>query len=268
VREVDLVIAGLGIRINHVTPETLDALQSSRVVFYVGKAPGVRELIESCCAEAVDLSTAYRENVDRFETYKFMAAVIVDAALSRSPVTFAEYGHPLVLAQPSVLAVRAATRLGLRTRVLPAVSALDCLFADLGIDPVQAGLQMHEATELLLYKRPLVPQMATIIWQVGTLETRLYTGGKKSLPERLVRFRDYLIGYYPPGHIVFSVASSTDPQSPPTIHRFRIDELPARSDLLHTGTTLYIPPASQPSIADDDLMSQLTSEAHLRTIVR
>ena len=122
-REVDLVIAGLGIRINHVTPETLDALQSSRVVFYVGKAPGVRELIESCCAEAVDLSTAYRENVDRFETYKFMAAVIVDAALSRSPVTFAEYGHPLVLAQPSVLTVRAATRLGLRTRVLPARGA-------------------------------------------------------------------------------------------------------------------------------------------------
>lgn len=263
----DLVIAGLGLRVGQLTSETIDALRSSRAVFYVGKAPGLSDVLKQYCSETIDLATAYREDVDRFETYKHMAAIVVDAAIAGPPVVLAMYGHPLILSQPSVLALRTAARLGLRTKVLPAVSALDCLFADLGVDPIEAGLQMHEATELLLRQRPLIPEMAAVIWQVGTLETRLYTGTKRSRPERLLRFRDYLLRYYPADHIVFSVASSTDAVNPPQVHRMRIRDLPANSRLLHMGTTLYIPPASHPPIVDTELMESLTSLSRLHALV-
>jgi hypothetical protein len=34
--------------------------------------------------------------------------------------------------------------------MLPAVSAEDCLFADLGVDPGAAGCQSHEAADFLI----------------------------------------------------------------------------------------------------------------------
>ena len=51
--------------------------------------------------------------------------------------------------------------------MLPAVSAEDCLFADLGIDPSFPGLQTLEATDMLLRKRKLLTDTHVIIWQVG-----------------------------------------------------------------------------------------------------
>ena len=51
--------------------------------------------------------------------------------------------------------------------MLPAVSAEDCLFADIGIDPSFPGLQTLEATDMLLRKRKLLTDAHVIIWQVG-----------------------------------------------------------------------------------------------------
>ena len=51
--------------------------------------------------------------------------------------------------------------------MLPAVSAEDCLFADLGIDPSFPGLQTLEATDMLLRKHKLLTDAHVIIWQVG-----------------------------------------------------------------------------------------------------
>ena len=51
--------------------------------------------------------------------------------------------------------------------MLPAVSAEDCLFADLGIDPSFPGLQTLEATDLLLRQRQILTDAHVIIWQVG-----------------------------------------------------------------------------------------------------
>jgi hypothetical protein len=56
---------------------------------------------------------------------------------------------------------------GIKAYILPAVSAEDCLFADLGIDPSYPGLQTLEATDMLLRRRMLLTDSHVIIWQVG-----------------------------------------------------------------------------------------------------
>jgi len=53
--------------------------------------------------------------------------------------------------------------------MLPGISAEDCLFADLGIDPSFMGCQTVEATDLLLRNRPLITSGHVLIWQVGVV---------------------------------------------------------------------------------------------------
>jgi uroporphyrin-III C-methyltransferase len=264
----DIFIVGLGLRVDHLSPETELALRSSRRVFYVSHVPEVAQRLESWCNDVTDLAViSYREQIDRLDAYKRMAATVIDGALEAPPVALALYGHPLVLSQPSTITLRTAARIGLRTKVLPAISALDCLIADLGVDPLATGVQMHEATNLLLYRRPLLPDMATIVWQVGLLETRLHTAKRYSRPERLLRLRDHLLRFYPPTHSAFGVSSSVQESTPPEIHRFRLEQLPELSFLLHPGMTMYIPPSSARPIADQELFEKLRSASHLHEIV-
>lgn len=77
------------------------------------------------------------------------------------------YGHPGVFTLPSRRAIEIARSEGYSAQMLPGISAEDCLFADLLVDPSFAGAQSVEATDLLLKERPLLTTSHVIIWQVG-----------------------------------------------------------------------------------------------------
>jgi uroporphyrin-III C-methyltransferase len=229
-------------RASHLLPETARVLQASRQVLYLSHVPGVRSILESYNENVTDLLPLYKEQVDRLATYKEIAAAVIDAALKHPPVALAVYGHPLVLSVPSTILLRLGPDFGLRVKALPAISALDCLLADLGVDLVAIGVQVHEATDVLLYQRRLMPELATVLWQVGVLENRSYAENARSNPIQLSRLRDHLQKYYTPGHEVVAISSSVDEVSEPEVHRFRLHDLAAMADLLHLGTTIYIPP--------------------------
>lgn len=61
------------------------------------------------------------------------------------------YGHPCVFATPGLLALSKLNNI--KTVVCPAVSAQDCLYADLRFDPASGGTQTFDATEYLLYDK-------------------------------------------------------------------------------------------------------------------
>ena len=46
------------------------------------------------------------------------------------------------------------------------ISAEDCLFADVGVDPALPGYQTFEATDLLLNAREICTDLHVVIWQV------------------------------------------------------------------------------------------------------
>ena len=62
--------------------------------------------------------------------------------------------------------------------------SLDALLADLRLDPVVHGIQMYEATDVLLRRRPLQSDVPAILWQIGPIETCLHSQAV-SLPGRL-----------------------------------------------------------------------------------
>src|SRR5206468_3187411 len=79
---------------------------------------------------------------------------------------------------------------------LPGVSALDALLADLRLDPVVHGLQMYEATDVLLRRRPLQSDVPAVLWQIGPIETCLHSQAV-SLPGRFARLVAHLRHFYP-----------------------------------------------------------------------
>lgn len=52
---------------------------------------------------------------------------------------------------------------------MPGISAIDCLFADLKIDPASMGLQSYDATEFLLYDENFSTTSHLVLWQIAII---------------------------------------------------------------------------------------------------
>lgn len=264
---IDLYIAGLGLQsVTQVTREVEHAIRESREVLYLDTGAATRQYLETLCPRVTPLfDESYREEQSRVSAYEHMAIRVVEAALDHPPVTFAIHGHPLVAAHPPFLALELARALGLRVKVLPGISSLDAIFADLHLDPVVHGIQMYEATDLLLRRRPLLNDVPAVIWQIGPLETGLHSQ-RVSRPERFARFIEHLLRYYPARHQAAAIYCSPHPLLPPHILRFAIEDMGSHAAEIHTGFTLYIPPSAGRAVVDRELATQLYSVEHLAKI--
>jgi hypothetical protein len=263
----DIWIAGLGVQTaTQVTGEVEQAIRASREVLYADTGVATRAFLSALCPRVTALyDESYREEYSRTGAYEHMAELVVQAALDHPPVTFAIHGHPLVAALPPFLVMERAKARGLRVRVLPGVSSIDTIMADLRLDPVVHGIQMYEATDLLLRRRPLQPDVPALIWQIGPLETCLHTM-RVSRPERFDRFLAHLRLFYSARHEVVAIYCAPHAVMPPTILRFALEDMGSRAAEIHAGFSLYIPPVSARPILDDDLLQKLYSVDHLRDI--
>jgi hypothetical protein len=130
----------------------------------------------------------------------------------------------------------------------PGISAEDCLYADLGIDPGRFGCQHFEASQLLFYERRIDPFGYLVLWQVGLVGdwslTRFQTG-----PEYRQVLVDLLKLDYPPDHEVIIYRGATLPIEKPRIRRVALQDLPNVE--LTAEETVVLPPAKafQPNIA-------------------
>jgi uncharacterized protein YabN with tetrapyrrole methylase and pyrophosphatase domain len=111
--------------------------------------------------------------------------------------------------------------------MLPGVSSLDCLFADLGVDPAAAGLQTYEATDFLQRAPTLEPRAGLVLWQVGVVESR----------GELARA---LESWYPKNHDVTVYEASSYPGVPPRAESLALERLEGAE--LTPRSTLYVPP--------------------------
>jgi hypothetical protein len=262
-----LYIAGLGLQtVAQITREVEAAIRLSREVLFLDTGVATKAFLETLCPRVTPLyEQSYSEGRSRVNAYEHMAARVVDAALDHPPVTFAIHGHPLIAAHPPFLILELAHALELQVTVLPGISAIDTILADLRLDPVVHGVQMYEATDLLLRRRPLQPDVPAIIWQIGPIETCLHSM-RVSRPDRFRRFIAHLQQYYPAQHEVVAIYCSPHPILPAAIFRFALEDMGQYAGEIHSGFTLYVPPIASRPIQDYDLLAKLYSVEHLRDI--
>ena len=265
----DIYIAGLGLQTAvQVTREVESAMRSSREVLYLDTGVATMPYLQTLCPRVTSLyDESYVESASRVGAYDHMAARVIESALDHPPVTFAIHGHPLVAVSAPFLVLDLAKALDLRAMVLPGISAIDTILADLRLDPVVGGVQMYEATDLLLRRRPLQSDVPAILWQIGPIETCLHSMSV-SRPERFVRLVAHLCLFYPPDHEVVAIFCSPHPLLAPTVFRFALKDLGNYAGEIHAGFSLYLPPVTARAIHDFDLLGKLYSVEHLHNISR
>jgi hypothetical protein len=148
--------------------------------------------------------------------------------------------------------MRRASREGFAATMLPAISAADCLFADLGVDPGVEGLQSYEATDFLLYRRSVETTAALVLWQVTSIgEPRAVNEpnreGLRALTERLLEL-------YPGDHVVSLYEASPYPIADPVVRETTLSALGDAE--VSPLATLYVPPLRAPR-ADPDVSARL-----------
>src|SRR5205814_2025529 len=121
---------------------------------------------------------------------------------------------------PSHEAIARARAEGYPARMLPGISAEDCLFADLGLDPAEAGCQSFEATDFLLHERPADASVPLVLWQISVIGEF----GTSGAPNRagLAVLAERLAGSHGPDHEVVLYEASPFPVGGPIIDRVRV----------------------------------------------
>ncbi|MGB3381898.1 MAG: hypothetical protein WBA47_09975, partial [Rhodanobacter sp.] len=145
----------------------------------------------------------------------------------------------------------------------PGISAEDCLYADLGIDPGRVGCQHYEASQLLFYRRRIDPTAYLVLWQVGLVGdqslARFSTG-----PAYRQLLVEVLSRDYPPEHEVIIYRAPTLPIQQARIERLPLGELPQAE--VGMADTVVVPPARALSVDHEmrarlDVLDKAASEA-------
>lgn len=256
-REGSLVIAGSGIKfMSHLSTEVKAYISNSDLVLYLVNDPAIREWIQSNSKRSESLSDIYFQHNVRHQSYQAVSDYILDKLRSNIHICVVTYGHPTFLAQPTIDAVKRAREAGYYAIALPGISSLDCLLADLLIDPSDNGCQIFEATDLFIRKRQIDPSSHLVLLQVGYL-------GHLSMKEptdqssRLQIFSDYLQQFYPANHPVVIYEAAIYPTFQPHIISVALGNL--SSAKLTPLSSLYLSPAVTVD-ADQDQLQKLDME--------
>jgi hypothetical protein len=217
-----LTVVGTGIALGvHLTPEARVELERADEVLHLMAEPLADLWLARLNPRSRSLRGHYAPERDRSETYEAMVEEILASVRVGRNVCAAFYGHPGVFAFPSHEAIRRARAEGFSARMLPAVSAEDCFFADLGVDPGEHGCQSYEATDFLVCRRKVV---------------------------------DYLGQFYEPTHETVLYEASPYPIRVPRVERVLLCELVD----VEPGplATLYMPPRERARI-DAEMLGSL-----------
>ena len=240
-RPGSLVVVGTGISlVGQATLEAVAHMERADRLFYVANNPAVEDWIRRLNSSATALHGFYAQGKRRQQTYREMAERIVSAVREGFSVCAAFYGHPGVFVRPSHDAIRRARREGFPARMLPGMSAEECLFADLALNPGESGCQSYEATDFLGHGRRFDASTPLILWQVGVLGESSVREGMSGRPERLALLTRVLRRHYGARHPVVLYEAAQFPTCNPRVERIRLERLPRAAVM--PMTTLYIPP--------------------------
>ncbi|HEV2538314.1 MAG TPA: SAM-dependent methyltransferase [Frateuria sp.] len=237
-----LACVGLGMTLgSHLTPLARSHIEQADVVF-AGLSDGVVELwLERMHPDVRSLQPYYAKGKSRMKTYREWVELMMAEVRAGKRVCGVFYGHPGIFAWSPHKAIEMARAEGYEAHMEPGISAEDCLYADLGIDPGRYGCQHFEASQLLFYERRIDPAGYLVLWQVGVvgdLSLKRFSTG----PEYRQALVDVLSADYPLDHEVIVYRGATLPIQKPNIRRVALRDLPIIE--LTVEETVVLPPAA------------------------
>lgn len=238
-----LVCVGTGMTLGaHISPIAKSHIEQADVVFSLMANGFAQKWLEEMNNNVHSLQHFYAEGKNRHITYNEMVEAILNAVRDGKKVVAAFYGHPGVFACVAHRAIRKAHTEHLPATMEPGISAEDCLYADLGIDPGNTGCTHFETSQFMFYKRTVDTAAHLILWQValaGDKSLGKFSTGK-AYRQLLV---DLLLEDYPPTHQVILYQAKGI-----AIDTIRAEKIPLTALVdaeLFMHTTLVIPPSTK-----------------------
>jgi uncharacterized protein YabN with tetrapyrrole methylase and pyrophosphatase domain len=240
-RSGSLTVVGTGIKMGlHLTPETRAAIDAADELLHLAAEPLTERWLQDLHPRASSLRSEYTVGEAREVVYARIVERMLAPVREGKRVVVAFYGHPGVYVRPSNEAIRRARAEGHEATMLPAVSAEDCLFADLGVDPATTGCASYDATDFLLRRPPVDTAAALLLWQITVVGD--FTAVAAPRLDRVQLLVDRLAEHYPLTHEVVVYEASPFPVAEPVVARVTLGALPDAD--LTALSTLYVPPAT------------------------
>jgi uncharacterized protein YabN with tetrapyrrole methylase and pyrophosphatase domain len=250
-----LTVVGTGIRsVAQTTIESKAAMEQADRLLYLVADPITEAWICKLNPRHESLEDCYSEELRRIDSYRQMIARTLAYVRAGEHVCMALYGHPGVFVYPSHKAITEARAEGFEAEMLAGISAEDCLFADLGIDPADFGCQSFEATDFLVRRRRFDTTSHLVLWQIGVIGEIGYRPQQRFHERGLQVLIEHLSEFYPPDHPVTVYAAAQYAVCEPTIETCPLNRLMDAD--ISAISTLYVPPAA-PGTTDEDMMRRL-----------
>jgi len=251
-----LACVGLGMMLGaHLSPRSRSHIEQADVVFALVSDPLVELWLQDMRPDVRSLQPCYAEGKSRPLSYREMiGAMLVEVRAGRR-VCGVFYGHPGVFASVPHRSIEQARGEGFEAHMEPGISAEDCLYADLGIDPGWFGCQHYEASQFMFYQRRIDPSAYLVLWQVGIAGDRSLArfetgpGYRRLLVELLAKD-------YPLSHEVIAYEAATLPITTPRMGKMPLSGIVEA--VLGMQTTLVIPP-SRPMQRNHAMLDRLAA---------
>lgn len=241
---MSLIIAGLGIKfLSHLTKETEKIITDSDKVFYLANDALFPEWIKICNKNSESLEELYFSKPNRCDSYTKITDKILSEVDIYQNICFVIYGNPNFLVQVTSLVSSAARHIGHDVHILPAISSLDCLLADMNINPGESGMQIFEATDLLIYRKAIDITSHVVIFQPAAIGQNGHNRNKDAVLKGLTILCDYLgLFYGGEQEIIFYEASQCPGKKPLIISTILRD---ASQVEISSISTMYLSPSKK-----------------------
>lgn len=239
----DIYLVGAGIAFpDHLTIETVEILtMCARICTNLPEATldGLPQDLRDKC---LSLWPLYQDGRLRTENYKDVFQAVVEIAEIDTPVAWLTPGHPIIFDSVSASLLSEGKSRGWDVRVVPAISSIDTMLAELGYDPAH-GLLIHEATALVRRRIPVVRSISMMLLQPAVFDVDVaIIAGDSSGPD-LAPLRDYLLEFHSADHECVLIRSSSKVGERDLVTRLKLRDLASVAYELVAGSTLFVPRA-------------------------
>ena len=239
----ELIILGSGIETIGVSLGDKKLIEEADKVLFCVADPATVVWLKQLRPDALDLYVLYGEDKVRYITYMQMTEAQLYWVRQGLKVVVIFYGHPGIFVLSTHRAIKIARREGYKATMKAAVSALDSLCADLGVDPSHPGLQTFEATDCLMRRRRIDPSLHVVLWQVGLIGELGYRR-QGYLNNNFSYFIHWLEEIYDPDFEITHYIGSRYPTIDPVIQTYPLRALhdPEVQTSINGLSTFYLPP--------------------------
>lgn len=253
-----LTIVGSGIKFaSHMTIEAKAYLEHADLVLMMVSDPTTEEWIQSLNKNTIDLVKKFYKGSDKRTTiYSKIAKFIAGSTTEDKNVCAVFYGHPGVFVQVSHEAIKLTKEKGIPATLLPGISAEDCLYADLNIDPAKGGCQQYEVTQFLVEQPKFDTHASLILWQIGSLgQTHVVHGDSlQQSTNKLSVLKNYLLKFYPENHLITMYIAAIYPGEQPMIATMPLSDIELYQ--VTGDETMFVPYYGKGSV-DKEMLSKL-----------